>query len=197
MGRLHLVRRTRSHGRGTGPDRDHKTVRGSISQLDRWMELVARPRAASFHLLLRALCLCKHHRTRDGDVYAVSDRHTRRGRAAISRRALARVLLKPRSITDSLRHDTSTDLLRRRLHVTANLVDPRPDHVVDNDQRLEFSRIHVVENSETLVTTTWLDIPEHPYQRNLESKKALASHWSTRRKISNPNSANYLKRSSS
>src|SRR5689334_3237187 len=197
MGRFHLVWRTRSHGRSTRSDGNYKTICRSISEFDRWLELVARSRAASFYLLLRALRLRKHHRTRDRDVYAVSDRHTCRGRTAIPCRALARVLLKPRSITDSLRHHASTDLLRRRLHITANLVDPRPVHIVDHDQRLEFSWIHVVENSRTLVTTTWLDIPEHPYPKNLESKKDLGLHWSTRRKISNPNSANYRATSSS
>src|SRR5215213_733099 len=191
MGRLYLVWRTRPHGRSTGPDGNYETIRGGLSKFDGRLELVARSCPTALNLLLCTLRIRKHHCTRDGDVYAFSHRHTRRGSPAVFSRALARVLLKSRRLTDSLRHNASTDILRRRLHIATNLVDPGPDYVSDNDQRLEFSRIYLVENSKTLVTTTWLDIPEHLCPRNSESKKDHESYSSMRQKISNPNSANY------
>src|SRR6476659_1067255 len=139
MGCVYLVWRTRSHGRGFGPDWNYKKIRRGVSKLDCRLELVARPRITASYLLLRALRLRQHHRTRDCDVYPVSHRYTRCGSTALLSRALPRLLFKSRCIIDSLRHHTRTHILWRRLHITKNLVDSRPDHIVDHDQRLEFS----------------------------------------------------------
>ena len=111
------------------------------------MELVACASLAALNLLLRTLRLRKYHGTRDRDVYTFPNRDTCRWRTAVSGRALAGVLLKPRRITHSLRHNTRTDILRRRLHIATNLVDPRPDRIFNNDHSLESGGIHLVENS--------------------------------------------------
>src|ERR1044071_3797820 len=154
-------------------------------------------------LFLRALRLREYYGSRDRDVYSFSDRDTRCRSTAISGSAVPCLLLKPGSSVNALRYNTRTDLLRRGLHNTTNLVDARTDHVVDNYLRLEFGRIYLVEDSQTLVIRTrlghsqnhlavaggyevrfitsetkpWQDIPEHRSQRRLGSRKDLESRW--------------------
>src|SRR6185369_6273323 len=139
--------------RSTGPDRNHETICRGVGKFDRRMELVARASLTTLNLFLCALRLRKHHCACHSDVHTLSHRDTRRRSTAVLSRALARIFLKPRCITHSLRHNPRTDILRRRLHISTNLVDSRPDCVINNDQRLESRGIHMVENSQTLVTS--------------------------------------------
>src|ERR1044071_6009812 len=113
--------------------------------------MVARACVVAVDLFLCALRLRQHHRARNRDVYPLSDCDNRGRSPTIPRSSVAGLLLKPGGSVNALRHDTSSDLLRRGLHNTTNLVDTWTDHVVDNYRCLEFSRLHLVETSQTLV----------------------------------------------
>lgn len=116
------------------------------------MEMVAGAGVTAADLFLRALRVRQYHRARNSDVRAVSGCDTRSRNADVSGRPLVGLLFKPGCISHSLRYHARADILRRRLHHATNLVGRGSDYVADNDHRVESYWVHMVEDSQTLVT---------------------------------------------
>src|SRR5215216_213095 len=114
--------------------------------------MVAGAGVATSDLSLCTLRLRQHHRSRDGNVCAVSDCDPGRWNASVSGCALVGLLFQSRCSAYALRHHARTDILRRRLYDATNLVGSWSDYVCDNDHYLESGWVHLVEDSQTLVT---------------------------------------------
>src|SRR5262245_10386398 len=132
--------------------------------------MVAGISVAAVDLLLRTLRVCKYHCTCDRDVCAFFDCDTRRWNSNLSGCAFARVFFKSRCLTHSLRHNARSDLFRRRLHNTANVVVARTDYIHNYYRGLERGWFYLVESSRTVVTTNMAGYSSTPLAKKLGIK---------------------------
>lgn len=106
---------------------------------------------ASAGLFLRTLRLRQHHGTRHGHVRSFSRGHSCGRRASLSCSVVVGIFFQPGRVVNSLWHDSRTNLFRRRLRETTNVVDIRATRFSDHYSHLGYLRIYLVESSETLV----------------------------------------------